>query len=211
MRLLGVTFDRHLSYSPHLRSTAVRAAQRIGFLRKAFTLLDHHGRTVAYKGFIRPVLEYCPLVWSGAAACHLERLDKVQKRALSLIGAGTIIDSLALRRTVSALCLLYKLLSSPRLTTLQPLLPAQLTPVDNPRTRHQLPESHSFRLSLDLPVRSNATIARSFPHGYARTWNSLPPSMLEDAPTLKGLQAFKIKVHKHLIRTNWLWATNLTQ
>ena len=83
MRLLGVTFDRHLSYSPHLRSTAVRAAQRIGFLRKAFTLLDHHGRTVAYKGFIRPVLEYCPLVWSGAAACHLERLDKVQKRAVT--------------------------------------------------------------------------------------------------------------------------------
>ena len=119
--LLGVTFDQHLSYSPHQRSTAVRAAQRIGFLRKAFTLLDHHGRTVAYKGFIRPVLEYCPLVWSGAAACHLERLDKVQKRALSLLGAGTIIDSLALRRTVSALCLLYKLLSGPRLTTLQPL------------------------------------------------------------------------------------------
>ena len=82
MRLLGVTFDRHLSYSPHLRSTAVSAAQRIGFLRKAFTLLDHHGRTVAYKGFIMPVLDYCPLVWSGAAACHLERLDKVQKRAL---------------------------------------------------------------------------------------------------------------------------------
>ena len=75
MRLLGVTFDRHLSYSPHLPSTAVRAAQRIGFLRKAFTLLDHHGRTVAYKGFIRPVLEYCPLVWSGVAACHLECLD----------------------------------------------------------------------------------------------------------------------------------------
>ena len=124
---------------------------------------------------------------------------------------GTIIDSLALRRTVSALCLLYKLLSGPRLTTLQPLLPAQLTPVDNPRTRHQLSESHSFRLSLDLPVRPNATIARSFPHGYVRTWNALPPSMLEDAPTLKGLQAFKIKVHKHLIGTNWLWATNVTQ
>ena len=98
MRLLGVTFDRHLNNSPHLRSTAVRAAGRIGFLRKTFTLLDHHGWTVACKGFIRPVLDHCPLVWSGAAACHLklERLDKVQKRALSLIGEGTIIDSLAL-------------------------------------------------------------------------------------------------------------------
>ena len=70
-------------------------------------------------------------------------------RALSLIGEGTIIDSLALRRTVSALCLLYKLLSGPRPTMLQPLLPAQLTPVDNPRTRHQLSESNSFRLSFD--------------------------------------------------------------
>ena len=38
LRLLGVTFDRHLSYSLHLRSAAVRVAQRIGFLRKAFTL-----------------------------------------------------------------------------------------------------------------------------------------------------------------------------
>ena len=160
MRLLGITFDRHLSYSPHLPSTAVRAAQCIGFLRKAFTLLDHRCRTVAYKGFIRPLLEYCLLAWSGAAACYPERLDKVQKSALSLFGEGTIIDSLALRRTVSALCLLYKLLSGPRLTTLQPPLPAQLTPVDNPRTRHQLSESHSFRLSLDLPVRLNATIAR---------------------------------------------------
>ena len=28
--------------------------------------------------------------------------------------------------------------------------------------------------------------------------------MREDAPTFKGLQAFKIKVHKLLIRTNWL-------
>ena len=72
---------------------------------------------------IRPVLEYCPVVWSGAAACHLERLGKVQKRALPLIGEGTIIDSLALRRTVSALCLLYKLLSDPRqpCIMLQPL------------------------------------------------------------------------------------------
>ena len=150
MRLLGVTFDRHLSYSPHLRSTAVRAAQRIGFLRlslHASISTTMAGLSLIKASFSQPVLEYCPLVWPGAAACHLERLDKVQKRALSLIGAETINDSLALRRTVSALCLLYKLLSSPRLTTLQPLLPAQLTPVDNPRTRHQLSESHSFRLS----------------------------------------------------------------
>ena len=83
LMLLGVPFDRHLHYGEHLRTTVLRAAQRIGFLRKAFIVLDHKGRTAAYKGFVRPMLEYSPLVWSGVADGHLRRLDKVQKRVLS--------------------------------------------------------------------------------------------------------------------------------
>ena len=93
IKLLGVTFDRHLHYGQHLRTTALRAARRIGFPRKACKVLDDKGRTAAYKGFVRPMLEYCTLVWSGAADGHLRRLDKVQKRALSLLGQGTIVDS----------------------------------------------------------------------------------------------------------------------
>ena len=42
------------------------------------------------------MLEYCPLVWAGAAPYHLSRLDKIQKRALSLILPGVSVDSLAL-------------------------------------------------------------------------------------------------------------------
>ena len=148
IKLLGVTFDRHLHYGQHLRTTALRAARRIGFLRKACKVLDHKGRTAAYKGFVRPMLEYCPLVWSGAADGHLRRLDKVQKRALSLLGQGTIVDSLVLRRTVSGLSFLYKLLSGPRLPTLRALLPPQLAHIENPRTRRQLATAHPFQLSL---------------------------------------------------------------
>ena len=51
------------------------------------------------------MLEYCPMDWAGAAPYHLSRLDKIQKRALSLIGPGVSVDSLALRRSVSSLCL----------------------------------------------------------------------------------------------------------
>ena len=103
LKLLGVTFDKHLFYGPHLQRIALRAAQRIGFLRKSFKVLDTHCRFAAYKGFVRPMLKYCPLVWAGAAPCHLSRLDKIQKRALSLIGPGVSVDSLALRRSVSSL------------------------------------------------------------------------------------------------------------
>ena len=208
IKLLGVTFDRHLHYGQHLRTTALRAARRIGFLRKACKVLDHKGRTAAYKGFVRPMLEYCPLVWSGAADGHLRRLDKVQKRALSLLGQGTIVDSLVLRRTVSGLCFLYKLLSGPRLPTLNALLPPQLAHIENPRTRRQLATAHPFQLSLPLPVRSNDSILRAFPYGTVTAWNALPLYVLETAPTPAQLQTFKVQVHRHLLKANWLWATD---
>ena len=148
LKLLGVTFDKHLFYGPHLQRIALRAAQQIGFLRKSFKVLDTPGRLAAYKGFVRPMLEYCPLVWAGAAPYHLSRLDKIQKRALSLIGPGVSVDSLALRRSVSSLCLLHKLMSGPRLPTLANLLPPQRAPPTEPRTRRQLAETHPFQLSV---------------------------------------------------------------
>ena len=58
LKLLGVTFDAHLTYSEHLRGTAVRATQRIGFFRKACHVLDPPGRATAYREFIRPLKEY---------------------------------------------------------------------------------------------------------------------------------------------------------
>ena len=215
LKLLEVTFDRHPHYGQHLRTTALRATLRIGFLRKAFKVLDHKGRTAAYKGFVRPMLKYCPLVWSGAADGNLRRLDKVQKRALSLLGQGTIVDSLVLRRTVSGLCFLYKLLSAP------PPPPAcphstlcfphnSVAHIENPRTRRQLATAHPFQLSLPLPVRSNDSILRAFPYGTVTAWNALPLSVLETAPTSAQLQTFKVQVHRHLLKENWLWASTDT-
>ena len=211
LKLLGVTFDRHLHFGQHLRTTAFRAARRIDFLRKAVKVLDHKGRTAAYKGFVRPMLEYCPLVWSGAADGHLRRLDKVQKRALSLLGQGTIVDSLVLRRTVSGLCFLYKLLSGPACphsVLCFPPPPPPIGPHRNPRTRRQLATAHPFQLSLPLPVRSNDSILRAFPYGTVTAWNALPLSVLETAPTPTQLQTFKVQVHRHLLKANWLCATD---
>ena len=75
-------------------------------MRKAAKVLDAHGLVSIYKGFVRPVLEYSPLVWSGAAPTHLSSLDKVH-RALKIIGGETVLQSLRLRRTVSALSYLF--------------------------------------------------------------------------------------------------------
>ena len=208
LKLLGVTFDKHLFYGLHLRAIAMHAARRIGFLRKASKILDQHGRLSAYKGFVRPILEYCPLVWCGAATSHLSRLDRIQKRALSLIGPGVFLDSLALRRCVSALCLLHKLLNGPRLPTMDSLLPPLSAPLEDRRTRRQHQDSHTFQLSVTLPRRSNDTILKSFPYGTIAAWNALPPSVIGATPSASNLQAFKLRTYQHLTMKNWLWATD---
>ena len=163
--------------------------QRIGFLRKASAVLDIPGRLTKYKGFVRPLMVYSLLVWSGAAACHLSRLDRIQRRALSFLGPGVIVDSLELRRTISGLCLLHKLMCGPRSPCLLPLLPRQAHHIPHPRTRQQAQVSsgHNLQFSLSLPPRSNNTILRSFSHAFIKIWNSLPPSILHEQPHFRHL------------------------
>ena len=35
---------------------------------------------------VRPHMEYCSHTWAGAAKCHLELLNKIQRRATRIIG-----------------------------------------------------------------------------------------------------------------------------
>ena len=210
MKLLGVTFDDRLSYGDHIRTVATRSAQRIGFLRKACPVLDPPGRLATYRGFVRPTMEYCPLVWMWAADTHLARLDRVQHHALKLISRGTAIDSLAVRRSVAGPTLLYKLhykLSPPALLS---LLPSPAPEPRLPRTRQDISYSskHRYQLSSSLPVHSCNSALRSFPSCLVSQWDNLPPALLPIHPMERGLQTFKVNVYRNLKRSSWSWATD---
>ena len=58
------------------------------------------------------VLEYCSAVWCSAANSHLKLLYRVVRRAGFLAG-GVLEFNLAHRRSVSELCMLFKIKSNP--------------------------------------------------------------------------------------------------
>ena len=153
IKLLGVTFDTHLSYRNHLRAVALRANQRIGFFRKASHVLNRQGSMATYKGFIRPLQEFAPLVWIGTAQSHLQALDCIQRKAMKFIGVQTLLPTLATRRLVSALTYLYKLqcISGPAQFTAQftSMVPPPALPTPHQRTRAQ----HEIATSINFPVR----------------------------------------------------------
>ena len=212
LRLLGVDFDSGLSFRQHVRSIACRASQRLGLLRKAAPVLDPAGRERVYKGFVRPVMEYCPLVWMSCPASHLAALDRVQKKALQIIGPGCWLTTLAHRRLVAACCFLYKLLYLPADHPLHPILPpaAPRQPEDRTRTRlaAAVSQRHQLQLCAGLSRHARESIRRAFPACAVSTWNALPTALLQNAPSKKRQQCFKVKVHRHLLHQDWLANTD---
>ena len=71
--ILGMTFDSKMTFEKHLRSVSTAASQRLGILRTSWQVL--YDRLLLWRcsrGFVLPVLEYCPVVWCSAAVTHLK-------------------------------------------------------------------------------------------------------------------------------------------
>ena len=191
LKLLGVVFDRKLLFAQHLRCVALRASQRLYFLRRIAAMLNPSGRAKVYKGFVRPVLEYSTLVWMGASATALRHLDTVQRKALKIIHHQTWLPSLDIRRAVSALCYLYKLVSLPSSSLLKAVLPARADiHASGHHTRQDVRNSarHHYQLDSGLPLQACNSTHRSFPFSAVSLWNDLPAALLREAPSHKWLQ-----------------------
>ena len=195
IKLLGVTFDTHLTFNSHIRSVALRANSRLYLLRRTAPILSPRHREIMYKGFVCPLLEYAPLVWMGSSMTSLAQLDRVQRRALHIISDHTWLPSLSLRRAVSAITYLYKLhcldLSSPLRCTIPPQA-AQIPSTHSTRSRSSVVRPHQLQLSNDIPLTARSSLHRAFPIGIVPTWNSLPPPLLDHPPSLAHMQAFKV-------------------
>ena len=135
-------------------------------------------------GVAKNNIEYCCLPWIRApSAC----LDRVQRKALHIIGHGAVLPSLQHRRTVAGLIFLYKLHCLPNNSPLKTLLPAQATirpAVLHPtRLSSALSKSHPFTLSDGLPFRSRRSVRNAFPACVIPVWNSLPQFLLSLSPS----------------------------
>ena len=117
-----------MTFEKHLRSVSRAASQRLGILRKSWQVFyDRLILERCFRGFVQPVLEYCSAVWCSAANTHLKLLDRAVSGALFLTG-GIFEFDIAHRRSVSALCMLYKIRCKP-MHPLNGALPEPFVPV----------------------------------------------------------------------------------
>ena len=80
VQVLGFTFDALLTWEPHIVRILNRGKQRVSQLYRCRSLLTSQDLCLIYKSWIRPVLEYGNILYTGAASSHLQCLDHLQNR-----------------------------------------------------------------------------------------------------------------------------------
>ena len=122
IKYLGVTISKDLKKNTHLSSVCTKANITLGFLRRNLSSCHQDVKETAYKGLVRPILEYARPVWDPHGIVVQEELEKVQNRAARFVTrnynfeTGSMIsileqlgwESLHKRRKGSKLILLFK-------------------------------------------------------------------------------------------------------
>ena len=70
-----------------------KANRTLGFLRRNLSACPQNVKKLAYKGLVRPVLEYCSSVWDASRILLPEELEKVQKRAARFVTRNCIYEA----------------------------------------------------------------------------------------------------------------------
>ena len=79
IRDLGVEIDDCLKFDVYISYLVKKAYQRLAVLFKGFSSRDSTILTMAYKVYIRPILEYCSEVWSPYLLKHTDEIENVQR------------------------------------------------------------------------------------------------------------------------------------
>ena len=188
-KYLGVTMTNTMQWNTHINTTAKKANQTLGFIKRNLKCCPKKTKETAYKMLVRPKLEYCSSVWDPYQQTQTQKLEKVQRRAARFVQNNYSREAsvtnmmtdlkwqpLQHRRTADRLIILYKithyLVAIPSLPYLQP---------SHGRTRqhhpymytHYAPSTDIFKFSF-------------FPRTIIQ-WNCLPASVVE-APTLESFK-----------------------
>ena len=189
----GLTFSSKLGWGSKIISVAETASKKIGDLICSINFLSPEVAQYLCKSTMRPCMEYCCHVWSGAPSCYLELLDKRQKWIWRIVGPSQ-----------DCCCLSWNLDSSSKCSQLK--LSIGITLVDFNLNwfnwlRFLILEGGLHVVQTDCMT---VTIPRCYKDVYnnsffprkARPWNSL---LIEYFPLTYDLSGFKFRINSHLL------------
>ena len=108
MKVLGVTLDNRLKFDRHIPSLCTKASIQINASKRISNYRDENCRILIFKSFMSLNFSYCPVSWVFCGKTKLNKLEKLQERALRFVFRDTTspCDSL-LKFFYHCLCIEY--------------------------------------------------------------------------------------------------------
>jgi hypothetical protein len=176
---LDILIDSNLSCKNHINHIAVKISQLIGVIAKLRHFVPTRTLLNIYRSLILPHMSYGIVVWGHAAQTHLDKLLKLQKRALRLIYFGQYFS-----QTIPFFCssniLPINMLCFKTTSILMHDVSNNITPpnisnqfiysniIHKHNTRYSLKDNYFIKLTK-LQKQNNSFLGVG-----ARTWNTLP-------------------------------------
>lgn len=187
VRDLGIHYSSSFSFSEHVIFQVAKASRSIGLIHKNFRLSQC--KIEIYKSHIRPLLEFCPLIYSNMRNRDRISVENVQRKfTKQLLGVSSPLsyeqrctflklDPLWLRRAKLNLCILFNLIHH-GIFSLTRTEFASITsyPLRNRKCSILIPKSRRS-------VRSNFFLIK-----YASLWNKLP-NHIRSSPSLANFKS----------------------
>ena len=93
IKYLGVSITNDLKWHTHINNICTKANRTLGLLRQTLFSFPQNVKEAAYKGMVRPILEYGSSVWDPHPDKLLEELEKVQNRAARFVTRNYVYET----------------------------------------------------------------------------------------------------------------------
>ena len=178
MKILGVTFDNKLTFSPHVNEICKKANRSINALKR-LTILPQSYKLDIVKTYIKSNFNYCDIVYHFCGKLLADKLEKIQRRALQYAYQDfeTSYDILLTRanmrefthqRIITILKEAYKTFHNLNPTPTRHLF------ISQNQNHHETRQAHNFT----LPTYNTVTYGkRSIKYLGPKLWNLINPSI----------------------------------
>ena len=83
--LLGVKFDRKLTFDDHISDICKKAGRKISALARVTPYMDTAKKRILMNAFFTLQFSYCPLVWMCHSRANNNKINRLHERCLQIV------------------------------------------------------------------------------------------------------------------------------
>lgn len=176
-KYLGVIITSDLRWNEHIEYTRKKAMKTLGYLRRTIGKTTKEIKMLAYKTYVRPILEYASAVWDPHTLANIKKLESVQRKSVRFIHnaysrstspsallESSNLETLERRRACERLKIFYQIYHN----NLKIDRGKYIQPSQSRATR-----SHHSKKVKEFSCKTT-TFQKSFFPRTVRSWNALP-------------------------------------